>query len=129
MTNKALGNAFERKLCATLYSKGFWVHNLQQNAAGQPADIIAVRDGKAFLVDCKWCSDDYFHLSRIEENQHLAMSLWEKRGNGPAWFAISIRGEVWMVRHSDLMNKRIFSSRVTYDDIKRAGIDIEGWCQ
>lgn len=39
MSNKKLGNAFEMELCNILSSHGFWVHNLAQNSAGQPADI------------------------------------------------------------------------------------------
>ena len=53
MSNKKLGNSFEAELCEILSQHGFWAHNLAQNAAGQPADVIAVKDGEAFLIDCK----------------------------------------------------------------------------
>ena len=49
-SNKKLGNLFEREFCEILAQHGFWVHNLTQNANGQPADIIAVRNGQAYLV-------------------------------------------------------------------------------
>lgn len=41
--NKKLGNNFETEFCEILSAHGFWVHNLAQNQAGQPADVIAVK--------------------------------------------------------------------------------------
>ena len=87
MTNKKMGNDFEQELCEKLSEYGFWVHNLAQNKSGQPADIIAVRNGKAYLIDAKVCTGHSFPLSRIEENQTLAMAEWERCGNGDGWFA------------------------------------------
>ena len=57
-SNKQAGNAFERSFCEMLFSKGFWVHNFAQNRDGQPADVIAVRNGIAYLIDCKVCSGE-----------------------------------------------------------------------
>lgn len=56
MVNKIAGNRFEAELCGILAEHGFWAHNMAQNQAGQPADIIAVKDGWAVLIDCKLCS-------------------------------------------------------------------------
>ena len=53
MSNKKIGNGFEAEFCEKLFQNGYWVHNLAQNAAGQPADVIAVRNGVAFLIDSK----------------------------------------------------------------------------
>lgn len=96
-TNKKIGNDFEIEFCEMLYKEGFWVHNLAMNQAGQPADVIAVKNGKAHLIDCKVCTGKKFTLSRIEENQHLAMDLWWERGNGYGWFAIKIEDNIYMV--------------------------------
>ena len=60
--NKKLGNDFESRFCEILYSEGFWVHNLAQNSAGQPADVIAARNGKTYLIDCKVCSLSLIHI-------------------------------------------------------------------
>ena len=38
-TNRKLGNTFEAEFCEALYAEGFWVHNMAQNQAGQPADV------------------------------------------------------------------------------------------
>ena len=43
MSNKKIGNDFEKELCEVLAEYGFWVHNFTQNQDGQPADIIAVK--------------------------------------------------------------------------------------
>lgn len=97
MSNKSDGNTFEKEFAELLGQNGFWVHNLQQNVFGQPADIIAARNGKTFLIDCKVCANDTFCLSRIEENQALAMNHWQKCGNGTGWFALKFTSEIYMV--------------------------------
>lgn len=127
MTNKALGNKFEKEFCETLGQYGFWVHNFQQNAAGQPVDVIAVKNGEAFLIDCKVCKKDYFTLSRIEENQDLSMTKWEEVGNNDAYFALLIRNEIWMVKHSELMELKESHSRITYEEIRWFGCPLERW--
>lgn len=72
-TNRKIGNSFETEFCELLFQHGFWCHNMAQNAAGQPADVIAVKGKTAYLIDCKVCSNNRFHLSRVEENQHFAI--------------------------------------------------------
>lgn len=96
-SNKSSGTTFERAFALALYGCGFWVHLLRQSEAGQPADVIACREGSVYLIDCKDCAGDRFDLSRIEENQELAMTEFEKRGNGPGWFAVHIGGETYML--------------------------------
>lgn len=97
MSNKKLGNQFETEFCEILAEEGFWTHNMAQNAAGQPADVIAVKDGEAYLIDCKVCTRDRFAFDRIEENQSLSMELWRDCGNGEGWFALEFSDEVYMV--------------------------------
>ena len=96
-SNRSAGAAFERAFAGALHGYGFWVHPLRQSDAGQPADIIACRGGRTWLIDCKACLRGRFELSRVEENQTLAMDEFQKRGGGTAWFAVSIRGGVWMI--------------------------------
>ena len=76
-SNKKIGNDFEREFAELLFEHGFWVHVFAQNKDGQPADIIAVKNKKAYLIDCKVCSTKKgFDISRMEENQDLSMDLW-----------------------------------------------------
>ena len=52
MSNKKLGNKFENEFADILADEfGFWVHLLNQNKSGQPADIIAVKNIKSFLFN------------------------------------------------------------------------------
>lgn len=127
MGNRKTGVAFEATFCEILASFGFWVHNLAQNKAGQPADVIAVKDGFACLIDCKVCSNDKFSLSRIEENQHLSMSLWNRKGNGDGWFALKTSLGVFMISYPVL--KKAEEKKVTLNltDIQAMGIPLMKW--
>ena len=88
MSNKSEGTAFENEFASILAEKWFWVHLFQGNRNGQPCDVIAARDGKAYLFDCKQCAEPFFRLSRMEENQYNAMKMFEMMGNLPGMFAI-----------------------------------------
>lgn len=101
MSNRADGNQFESYLCRRMSDHGWWTHNLAQNKAGQPADIIAVRNGRAMLIDAKLCSQPRFELSRVEMNQMGAMTIWRECGNGDAYFAVKFpTDEIYMVPYS-----------------------------
>lgn len=129
MSNKALGNAFEQELCDTLAEKGFWVHNLAMNRAGQPADILAVRNKVAHLIDAKVISTTKgFALSRVEDNQDLSMDLWNECGNGQAWFAIKLpTNEVYMLPHILVKAYKRVKSTLTFSDIHSLGTPLEKW--
>lgn len=128
MSNRKLGNNFEQQLCEILFENGFWVHNLAQNKSGQPADIIAVKYNKAFLIDAKICSNSTFSLSRIEENQHTAMQLWEKCGNSSAWFALLIDEDVVFVSYAN-MHEAIQRGKIklTMTDFINYGETLDIW--
>ena len=105
MSNKSEGNAFETKLCSILAENGFWAHNFANRAEGQPADIIAVKNNTAYLIDCKLCEKEYFRLDRVEENQETAMSHWNGCGNYFAYFAIRLAdGSTFMVPFRRMMD-------------------------
>ena len=128
--NKKEGNAFERKFCEILSYYGFWVLNVPQNAAGQPADVIAARSGNSFLIDCKVYSRRGFVLSRVEENQRNAMELWQACGNGVGWFAIeTMNGEVWMISLDALDEIGKTKTIASRDDLKRHGCRLIDWVQ
>ncbi|MDD6716943.1 MAG: hypothetical protein PUF49_11325 [Firmicutes bacterium] len=127
-TNKKNGNAFEREFCQYLFEKGFWVLNVPQYSAGQPADVVAVKDGRAYLIDCKVCSRRGFVLSRVEENQKNAMQLWYECGNGVGWFAIkTMNGEIWMMQLHILEMLKRQKSTLNHNDLIQYGEPIERW--
>lgn len=127
MSNKKIGNDFENEFCEILSENGFWVHNFAQNQAGQPADVIAVRDGGSFLIDCKVCITGRFQLNRIEENQQLAMKHWVDMGNEEAWFALKIENSIVMMRYSDLMLLKTVKSSLNKSEILKHGVMFEKW--
>lgn len=128
-TNKKLGNTFETEFCEILGKHGYWVHNMAQNAAGQPADVIAVRDRIAFLIDCKVCSKNCFSLSRVEENQHFAMEFWAMCGNGEGWFALKVEDEIFMIPHYSIVELSYRQSSLNLTEIKEYGVKLERWLE
>ena len=128
MTNKKLGNDFEQELCEKLFEYGFWVHSLAMNKAGQPADIIAVRNKTAYLIDAKVCSSKGFALSRVEENQELAMILWKESGNGQGWFAIKLpTEEIYMIPHICIQAYKNRQSTLSFTEIYELGTSLRKW--
>lgn len=127
MTNKKLGNDFESAFCEILFEKGFWCHNLAQNQAGQPADVIAVRNGKAYLIDCKVCSRGRFTFSRIEDNQHTAMEAWQNSGNDKGWFALLYLDHVLMLDYETLKRLSKTQSSINFDEMCFYGCALESW--
>lgn len=99
MNNKQAGNNFEREFCEQLARDGFWAHFMGGSKNGQPADIIAVRNEHAYLIDAKDCQNDRFVLSRIENNQDMAMRYWEMCGNNQGIFALNTSKGVYMLRY------------------------------
>lgn len=130
MNNKTLGNNFEQELCEKLSEYGFWVHNLAMNKSGQPADIIAVKNKIAYLIDAKVCSNKGFALSRVEENQELAMTLWEERGNGQGWFAIKIPTDaIYMIPHICIQAHIGKQSSLSFSEIFELGKPLGKWVE
>ena len=127
-SNRAVGNAFEQEFSELLYAYGFWVHRLTQDSAGQPADVIAVKNKTAYLIDCKDCSAKGFDLRRVEENQITAMQLWNECGNGQGWFAIKIpTGDIYMIPLFVVMAYKYTQSSLSYSEIHEHGKPFETW--
>lgn len=127
MSNKKLGNQFETELCEILSDHCFWAHNLTQNSAGQPADVIAVKDGEAYLIDCKVCSQGKFQYSRIEENQDLSMELWRDCGNGIGLFALKFDTAIYMVDRESIRNCSHLHPAMTPELAATYGCTLEEW--
>lgn len=126
-TNKKVGNDFEAEFCDILSANGLWVHNMAQNKAGQPADVIAVKDKTAYLIDCKVCGNERFSLSRVEENQHFAMELWKQCGNGEGWFALKVNDEIIMIPHCNMAALSYAQSSLNLQDMRENGVPLGRW--
>lgn len=126
--NKKLGNDFEKELSEILYDAGYWVHLLNQNKNGQPADIIAVKNGKAYLIDAKVCMYEVFPFRRIEENQHLSMDMWIECRNITPYFALKARNEIYMVSYVTIKNLiRKGKKQLNFEDMNKYGTRLATW--
>ena len=128
MINKKLGNKFEKELSEILYNAGYWVHLLNQNKNGQPADIIAVKNKKAYLIDAKVCSFEKFAFKRVEENQQLSMQMFIECGNTTPYFALKARNEIYMLSYKtirDLIKQG--KKQLDFAEINKYGTRLSTW--
>lgn len=128
-TNRTVGNKFEQEFCEFLCRKGFWTHRMGQKAEGQPADVIAVRNRNAYLIDCKVCSRNKFPMERVEENQHFSMEFWSRCGNGEGWFALKVENEVYMIPHVTMIELSYKKATLNLNDIQQYGVLLGRWLQ
>ena len=129
MSNKAIGARFERDFAAALSRHGFWVHIFQDNHNGQPCDVIAARNGHAYLFDCKDCQGSFFRLSRMEENQLNAMKLFELTGNSRGKFAVQFAGGlIYLLDYWQLtVLKKHGYKQLDLADCQLYGIEFSAW--
>ena len=128
MINKKLGNKFEKELSEILYNAGYWVHLLNQNKNGQPADIIAVKNKKAYLIDAKVCSFEKFAFKRVEENQRLSMQMFIECGNTTPYFALKARNEIYMLSYKtirDLISQG--KKQLNFEEINKYSTRLSTW--
>ena len=103
MNNKRLGTGFEREVCEQLRKDGFWVHFITPDMRGaQPFDIIAVRYGVAFAIDCKTSKDHIFRFDRLEDNQVMAFERWVDCGNGNTCRFVKYNDDIKIVPYARL---------------------------
>lgn len=71
----------------------------------QPFDIIAVKNGRAFAIECKTLVDSkkHFTINRLEENQRFAFKKWMDCGNSIPVIAIKHKGKIIMLRYDKLI--------------------------
>ena len=101
MNNKTIGNNFENNLSLILSDLGYWVSLFtpKSHSNSQPADMIAVRDDVALLIDAKTLNrkNGLFPINRIEINQILAAKKFINCGNSWYNFAILWNDTIYMI--------------------------------
>lgn len=92
-----------------LSQKDYWVHFITPDARGsQPFDIIASKDDKPIVGDCKTSSVKWFNISRLEENQVMSMELWLKKRNSYAFVFVKYNEKIYQIPYRMLKGlKRI----------------------
>lgn len=129
--NRSTGNRFEQELSHILAEHGFWVHVMQQNKAGQPADIIAVKGRFHTLIDCKVCENGFFSFSRIEDNQRMAMKQFFRKAGELCYFALKLPDDsirmISLERCETLKGRG--KSRISEADMEKETWHLDGWLE
>lgn len=112
-SNKKTGIMFEKMFSILLKENKFWAR-LDKGYA-QTCDIIAGKNNKIYLFECKVCKKDSFSRSRVEENQSNSRRWFIETGNENAYFVFYVTE-----------TKQIYLSK---DIITRPsnGINLERW--
>ena len=130
--NRTVGGQFEQELSHKLADAGYWSHVMQQNKSGQPADIIAVKGKFHTLIDCKVISDDKgFPFDRVEDNQKLAMRMFQKKCGELCYFALKLTdASVWLISMERIETlKGRGKKRLTEDEIRSQSWSLENWLE
>ena len=127
MSNKQLGNKFENYVAQYLFDSGFWVLRIPDTFAGQPVDIITVKNTKAYLIECKHCSNNAFDTARLEPNQHATFHLWEEAGNGDGYIAINFGQDSFIISYARLCEISSNKRRISKEVIQKNGMRLEEW--
>ena len=102
--NKKDGTKFEKEIAEMFHTYKFWVHLLAEKTTGrQPADIIASKNGKTVLIECKTVKDR-FNFSRIEDNQRTGFNHFIRCGNKEAFFCFKFNGEIGFISFLKIFN-------------------------
>lgn len=106
MSNKKLGNNFEKEMAEILSKQGYWVTYLtpKQHIGSQPCDLIAIKNDRVTLIDCKTCKTHLFPIKRIEENQWQAYKKYKKCGNNDFVLAVKYENKIYIIP-LDFINK------------------------
>ncbi len=82
---------------------GYWVHFIVPDTRGaQPFDIVAVKNGISYAIDCKTCISNTFNISRLEDNQIMAFERWIKCGNTDPVIVVEHNDQIYCVSYTAL---------------------------
>lgn len=130
MSNKSNGTAFEKEFAERLAEHGFWAHLLKDNHNGQPFDVIAAKDKRTYVFDCKDCKNGIFVLTRIEENQKSAMQLWRECGNREGMFVLQLPSGIRMLPYKTAMKLiEIGFRRLSGHRLQEHTVTFEEWLE
>ena len=129
MSNEKTGSDFEEEFSRIVFSRGFWAHKMTANRHGQPSDVIISKNNMSAMVECKVCENNKFPLSRIEDNQELAMALWMKTGNSHAYFALKINNDIRMIHFITLLRLKEQENlkHLNYKQIMERSVSFDEW--
>ena len=82
-----------------LSKEGYWVLLVTPKGYinSQPCDLIAIKNNRVTLIDCKVCKTHIFQLRRIEENQWQAYKKYKKCGNNDFVLAVKYNKKIYLI--------------------------------
>lgn len=108
MTNKIKGSKFEQDVAERLSKQGYWATVLAgaNHTGSQPGDIIATKNNKFFIIDCKTLvsKTGRFTIDRAEENQILAYKKLCTVGSYNYFYYILWNYDVYAVPMEDIIH-------------------------
>lgn len=120
LNNKKKGTEFEQEFVAELQKEGYWVHFLYPDPRGaQPFDIIAVRNDKAYAIDCKTSALKTFPVSRLEDNQITAFEKWMACGSRTPIIAVKYGNDIYLLSYRELREKKRLPLKEGIDGVYR----------
>lgn len=97
--NKKKGSDFENEFCNILAQNGFWAR--KDKGYAQTCDIIAGKNNKIYLFECKCVKTDYFNMKRVEDNQNYSRERFRDCGNSNCYFVYKLdTGEIYISRNA-----------------------------
>ena len=92
------GTEFQSVFCKMLRENGYWALDIPKNKFNaQPFDVIALKGAKVYAVDCKVCLQPRLPLSRIEDNQWIALNDIKDRARVRAGFMCWYDNDIYFV--------------------------------
>lgn len=105
MSNKKLGEDFEKELLNILKENGFWATKLKEKETGGPFDIVATKNNVFFSIEAKnIAKGTKFPKSRVEPNQIMAFKrLFEVGSDKYDYFAFKTEIGVFLLHSSEIL--------------------------
>lgn len=108
MDNKIKGNKFEEDVAYKISKQGFWATVISgaKYTGAQPADIIASKNNKFFIIDCKTLENKTgrFTIDRAESNQIRAYKKLYSVGSYNYFYYILWKNDVYVVPMEDIIH-------------------------
>lgn len=125
MSNKKIGEDFEKEILETLKNNGFWATKLKEKENGGPLDIVATKNNTFFSIEAKnIAKGTKFSKSRIEPNQIMTFKrLFEVGSDKYAYFAFKTEIGVFLLHSSDVVENSNKNVEVS------VGISLDDWLE
>lgn len=123
MSNKKVGEDFEKELLNILKENGFWATKLKEKETGGPFDIVATKNNTFFSIEAKnIIKGTKFPKSRVEPNQIMAFKrLFEVGSDKYDYFAFKTEIGVFLLHSSEVLKNGDKNIDVSI------GISLEEW--